>query len=186
MDTLELIGTIFGIISVLFSRANRIYVFPTGIVSTLIYIYICTKAGLYADAGINVYYTLVSIYGWWFWLRGNNNESVEISYATKKEWIISGLMFAISWVLVHQILMHFTDSTVPILDAFTTAGAIVGMWLMARRKVENWLFWILIDVVSIPLYMYKGLQISAIQYVVFTGLAIWGYFSWRKNVRSKG
>jgi nicotinamide mononucleotide transporter len=142
---LEIIAVFFGLLSVWYSRKVNILVYPTGIVSVLIYVYICFHAGLYADMGINWVYFVMSIYGWYNWTRKKKDETaVKIAWLSTKGHITSVFIVIISFVIISFILVNYTDSTVPYVDAFTTAVFIVGMWLMAIKKVENWIYWIMV------------------------------------------
>ena len=186
LDTtlLEIIGVFFGILSVWYSKKVNILVYPTGIISVLIYIYICFFAKLYADMGINFVYFVMSIYGWYNWTRKSGGKTVvPISFCSKREHFINLIMFIFFFIGLTYILKNFTDSNVPIWDSLTTAIFIVGMWLMAMKKVENWLFWIIADVISIPLYFYKGLVFTSFQFTIFLILAILGYIEWKQKYK---
>lgn len=180
---LEAVAVFFGLLSVWYSKEENILVYPTGIISVAIYMYLTVVYKLYADTGINTYYLIMSIYGWYHWLDAKGGENqIPITRMTRKErWIGIGL-FAFSFVFIRGVLAQFTDSDVPSMDALTTAFALVGMWLMARKKLENWIAWILTDIASVPLYIYKGLPLTAFQFLVFAVLATWGYFTWRKSM----
>lgn len=179
---LEVVAVIFGLLSVWYSTKVNILVYPTGIINVLIYIYICFIVGLYADMAINVVYFSMSVYGWYNWLRPTaEKEELPVSFNTKKQQIIGIVAVAVSFVIISQVLVKYTDSTVPYIDAFTTAIFIVGMYFMAIKKVENWVYWIIGNVVSIPLYFYKGLAFTSFQYLVFLILAIKGLILWRKE-----
>ncbi|RZJ81459.1 MAG: nicotinamide riboside transporter PnuC [Chryseobacterium sp.] len=198
---LEASGTVFGILSVFFSIRKNIWVYPTGIISTVIYVYLLFIAGLLGDCMINLYYTIMSIYGWILWKKSSeDNIHVEVSWATKKEWMISALLFVFSVILVLAIYYykplldnHFISENVQYgfdhldwanwMDVFTTSVFLVGMWLMAKRRIESWLFWILGDLISIPMYIYKGYGITSVQYLVFTMMATIGYIQWKKNFK---
>lgn len=187
LSLLETVAAIFGVVSVVLARFAHIGVFPTGLVSTLLYIYICWGAGLYADMGINVWYSLLSVYGWWRWLQPKAGlEERAVSWSSPQLRRASLLLALAAWVVLYFVLRAFTDSTVPVADAFTTAVAIVGMYLMAEKKVENWMAWLVVDVVSVGLYAYKGLYVSAVQFAVFTALAWWGWVSWKRLARDYG
>ena len=185
---LEIVAAGLGILSVWYARKANILVYPTGIVSVLIYVYICFNAQLYADMGINAYYFVFSVYGWIMWSKKDENkEELPVTYSNLKTWLISIGVFLLSLVVIQVLLRIFKagdiaywSSFVPYTDTFTTAVAIVGMWLMAVKKVENWLFWIATDVVSVPLYLYKGLVFTSLQYFVFLVIAVMGYFEWRR------
>jgi nicotinamide mononucleotide transporter len=179
---LEITGVVFGLLSVWFSKNNNILVFPTGMISTSIFVYLLYKWILLGDMMINAYYFIVSIYGWYVWTRKENNVVTPISTLNYKEKKISIFIFVFSIIFVYSIYVYFDkwDSFTAYIDNFTTAIFFVGMWLMAKRKIENWIFWIIGDIISIPLYFYKGLTFTSLQYLIFTFIAIAGYYSWKK------
>ncbi|MCU0349415.1 MAG: nicotinamide riboside transporter PnuC [Flavobacterium sp.] len=182
---LELIAVTFGIVSVWFAKKNNILVYPTGLVSTLIFVYILLEFQLYGDLIINFYYSIMSILGWYLWSRTKNGaDEFPISVMNKKDFIISVMIFIVTLlfvVFVYLFFDKFTDWTAYV-DAFTTGLFFVGMWLMAKRKVENWILWILADIISVPLYFHKGLTFSSLQFSIFTILAILGYLEWKKRL----
>ncbi|MEL6256181.1 MAG: nicotinamide riboside transporter PnuC [Bacteroidota bacterium] len=183
---LEIIGVIFGLLSVYFATRENILVYPTGLISTAIYVYVCYTAGLFGDMGINAYYFAMSIYGWYMWTRPAAEKAVlPISIHNQRERILSISLFVLFYLALAFVLVNFTPSTVPYIDAFTTSIFFVGMWEMARKKVENWVYWIIGDLVSVPLYIYKGLTLTGIQFLVFTALAIRGYLEWRKKYKKE-
>jgi len=185
LSWLEGLAVFMGILSVYFSTKQHIWVYPTGIVSVLIYVWICFDYGLYADMGINAYYFGMSIYGWYLWnTPKKGGEALAVTWLDARGWLGSLAIFAGSFLLLVFVLLEFTDSTVPYWDSFTTASAFVAMWLMAKKKVENWIFWILTDLVSIPLYFHKGLLLTSFQYLFFTGLAIAGLLTWIKAFKA--
>lgn len=187
LDTkwLEAVAVVFGILSVWFARKENIWVYPTGIVNVLIYVYLCFFAGLYADMGINAFYFVMSVFGWYNWSRRDENlHHVPISTLSAKQWLFYIILIVVAFGTIYYILSHFTDSTVPIFDSVTTALFIAGMWLMALKKIENWLLWILGDLLVIPMFSIKGLAFTSIQYIVFLVLAIMGYIEWRKRLKS--
>lgn len=179
---LEIIAVVFGLLSVWYSKKINILVYPTGIISVVIYVYICLGAKLYADMGINFVYFVLSIYGWYNWTRKDSHKKMlHISICTKKEHLINIALFLFFFISLSFILTNFTDSNVPYWDSLTTSIFIVGMWLMAMKKVENWILWIIGDIISIPLYFYKGLVLTSLQFTVFLGIAILGYYAWKKK-----
>ena len=196
---LEAIATIFGVLSVYFSIKKNIWVYPTGIISTALYVYILFNFGLLGDMMINFYYTVMSVYGWVLWAKSSEDHiHVGVSWASKKEWIFAGVLFLISLILVTLVYYykpfidnHFSMENVQLglyhldwanwLDVFTTAIFLVGMWLMAKRKIENWIFWIIGDIICVPMMIYKGLGITSIMYFIFTIMAIIGYLKWKKS-----
>jgi nicotinamide mononucleotide transporter len=186
MTWLEAVAVFFGVASVFYSIKKNILVFPTGMVSTLIYVYICLKYKLYADMGINAYYFGMSIYGWYLWSKpAVGNSVLPVTWLNKKGLLHAILLLAVSYVTLVLVLVYFTDSDVPYLDSFTTSTAFVGMWLMAKKKVENWIAWIVTDVVSVPLYLYKGLLLTSFQFLFFTVLAIIGLIQWMKSAKQE-
>jgi nicotinamide mononucleotide transporter len=183
--TLEIIAVIFGFLSVLFSKNNKIWVFPTGMISTSIFVYLLLKWELLGDMMINGYYFIMSIYGWYVWTRKVDETHVtQISTTTKKEKKAAVIIFLATLVFVYLVYIYFDKWTswVAYVDTFTTAIFFVGMWLMAKRKLENWIFWIVGDCISIPLYFYKGFTFTSFQYLGFTFIAIFGYLAWKKNL----
>ncbi len=185
LSWLEGLAVFMGILSVYFSTKQHIWVYPTGIVSVLIYVWICFNYGLYADMSINAYYFAMSIYGWYLWNTPKKGAvALAVTWLDARGWLVSLTIFGSSFLLLVFVLLEFTDSTVPYWDSFTTASAFVAMWLMAKKKVENWIFWILTDVVSIPLYFHKGLLLTSVQYLFGTGLAIAGLLAWIKAFKT--
>jgi nicotinamide mononucleotide transporter len=200
---LEASGTIFGILSVFFSIKKNIWVYPTGIISTLIYVYLLFNAGLLGDCMINVYYTVMSIYGWILWAKNSEDHvHVEVTWATRKEWTYATLLFILSLALVTLIYYYkpYPDNQFSMegtnlglyhldwanwMDVFTTSIFLVGMWLMAKQRIDNWIFWIIGDIICIPMMIFKGLGITSVQYLVFTIMAILGYVNWKKSFKEK-
>jgi nicotinamide mononucleotide transporter len=184
---LEFVAVVFGIASVLFSRKENILVYPTGIINTVMYTWFCFAWwGLYAEGSLNFYYTIMSVYGWVLWSRkkGDGSHQLPISASNKREWITAVLFFALCWAVLFIVLKKYTPSNVPFADAFASAAAYTGMWLMARKKLENWLWWILTNIASIPLYFYKGAVFTSFQYVVFLVLALMGYVTWKNKLEN--
>jgi nicotinamide mononucleotide transporter len=180
---LELVAVVFGVISVLFARKNNILVYPTGLVSTILYVYILYEFQFYGDLIINFYYTIMGVLGWYLWSKTKGgHEEFPISTINRKEFLISTLIFTLTLtfvVLVYYFFGKFTDWTAYV-DAFTTGLFFVGMWLMAKRKIENWILWIIADAISVPLYFYKGLTFSSFQFLTLTIIAIFGYKEWKR------
>ncbi len=183
---LEVVAVVFGILSVWFARKENIWVYPTGIVNVLMYVYLCFFAGLYADMAINAFYFVMSVFGWYNWSRRDeNSHHVPITTLSIKQWFLYIFLIAVAFGIIYYFLSNFTDSTVPLFDSFTTSLFIAGMWLMALKKIENWLLWILGDVLVIPMFAIKGLAFTSVQYIVFLVLAIMAYIEWRKRLKSK-
>jgi nicotinamide mononucleotide transporter len=182
---LEIIAVIFGFLSVWFSKQNKIWVFPTGMISTAIFVYLLIKWELLGDMMINAYYFIMSVYGWYIWTRKVDDSHVTpISRTTLKEKQVSVFIFITTLFFVFAVYKAFDKWTtwVAYADTITTAIFFVGMWLMARRKLENWIFWIIGDIISVPLYFYKGFTFTSFQYLGFTFIAIFGYLAWKKNL----
>ena len=191
LDTtvLEFVAVIFGLFSVWFAKQEKILVYPTGIISVLIYVYICFGIKLYADAGINLFYFIMSVYGWYNWSKKGQQPQIRITKSNRKDWMISVFMFFVSALVIIVLLRVFKQedteywsTSIPYIDTFTTAIFIVGMWLMAFKKLENWIFWIIGDVISVPLYAYKGLVFTSFQFLFFLIIAVVGYIAWRKKI----
>lgn len=180
----EFIAVICGILSVWFSKQEKILVYPFGIVSVVIFAYLTYQSGLYAEAGIYVYYFLMSVYGWWNWKNTKDlgANQIPISQSSKRGHFINVSTFILATIFIYIMLIKFTDSTVPLVDSITTGLAITGMYLMALKKIEHWLFWIPANLISIPLYIYKGLPFSSVQFVVFTYIAVMGWLSWKRKL----
>ena len=180
---LEITGVLFGLLSVWYAKKNNIWVYPTGMISTSIFVYLLFKWALLGDMIINAYYFIMSAYGWYYWSKREEQVVVHpITSTTKKEFKTALLLFVASLLFViwiYQVFDKWGDWTAYV-DTLTTAIFFVGMGLMARRKIEHWLFWILGDIISIPLYFYKGLTLTSLQYVIFTLIAMYGYRSWKK------
>ena len=180
---LEITAVIFGFASVWYSKKNNILVFPTGLVSTSIFVYLLFKWQLIGEMMINGYYFIMSLYGWYVWTRKVDYEHfTPISRTTKKEQFAGAIIFIVTLLFVFIIYQFFDMWTgwVAYIDTLTTGLFFVGMWLMAKRKIENWIFWIIADIISVPLYFYKGLTFSSLQYLGFTIMAIFGLLAWKK------
>lgn len=182
---LEIIAVIFGFLSVWFSKQNKVLVFPTGMISTAIFVYLLLKWELLGDMMINCYYFIMSVYGWFIWTRKIDSTRVTpISTTTIKEKRLSVYIFIATLIFVYIVYKTFDKWTswVAYVDTLTTAIFFVGMWLMARRKIENWIFWIIGDIISVPLYLYKGFTFTSFQYLGFTVIAVLGYLAWKKHL----
>ena len=184
---LEIVAVIFGFLSVWYSKQNNILVFPTGMVSTIIFVYLLFKWDLLGDMMINGYYFVMSVYGWYIWTRKVDATHVTpITRITDNEKKLSTAIFIATLLFVYLVYSVFEKWThwTAYVDTVTTAIFFVGMWLMARRKIENWIFWIVGDIISVPLYFYKGLTFTSLQYLGFTFIAIFGYLAWKKHLNS--
>ena len=184
---LELFAVTMNILSVIYAKRNSILVYPTGLIGTGIFVYILYNFSLLGDMIINFYFVLMSIYGWYFWAQKKDGQTLNnVSRTSIKEYyfiLILGITSLLSIYLVYNFYDKW-DSWTAYVDTITTAIFFIAMYLMARRKVESWIFWIIGDLITIPLYFYKGLTISSIQYLIFLILAILGYISWKKILNS--
>jgi nicotinamide mononucleotide transporter len=189
--TLEAVAVIMGIVSVWYSRKENILVYPTGLINTTLYIYLSYKGHLLGEASVNLYYTLMSIYGWYLWTRKKEDQSgfvLQITRSDKKQWVQQLLFFGLIYVGIYFLLTYaktaFAPEAIPWADAFASATAYTGMWLMAKKKVESWIWWILTNIASIPLYFIKGYAFTSVQFIVLLILAIAGYISWHKKAQA--
>jgi len=181
----EGVAVIAGIVSVWYSRKENILVYPTGLVNTIFYIYLSYKGHLLGEASVNLYYTIMSIYGWYLWTRKKEDHQtlvLQITQSTKKEWFMQFAFFATFYILIFVSLTFakaaFAPEAIPWADAFASATAYTGMWLMAKKKVESWIWWILTNMASIPLYFIKGYAFTSVQFIVLLILAFAGLKSW--------
>jgi len=184
---MEYIAVFAGIISVWYSRKENILVYPTGLINTIFYVYLSFKGGLLGEASVNFYYTVMSIYGWILWTRKDQEQHLvlKITKASKKEWIQQLLFFAFFYVAIFfaltELKKNFAPGAIPWADAFASATAFTGMWLMAKKKVESWYWWIATNIASIPLYFVKHYVFTSVYYVVLLVMAIAGLFEWIKR-----
>jgi nicotinamide mononucleotide transporter len=187
---IELIGAVSGIIYLYFSIKQKIWLWPWGIVTSAFYVIVFFNEKLYADMSLNAYYVIISFYGWYNWKYGKNikNNVLPITKLNKKQWIITLFSIIILWVIIKHILNFLskltilTLSEVALWDAFITASSIVATYLLAIKKIEQWLFWIFIDAISIILFIYKGLYPTVVLFIFYALLAISGYFEWKKEL----
>lgn len=185
---LEFLAFIFGIISVIYAKRENILVYPTGIICTVITIYLLYRAQYFGDMMMNVYYSVMSIYGWWNWSRvKDNHHIVLISRTNKKEYLTASFFFLLTigiTFFVYKMNLDFLE--IPnYIDIFTSGVFFTAMWLMANKKIESWIFWIVGDIITIPLYSYRGLGILSLQYLIFLILAIQGYYEWKKTLNKQ-
>lgn len=185
---IEIIVFFFGIISVWYARKENILVFPTGLIATILSTYLLYKVGYFADMTINAYFSIMSIYGWVNWSKTKNDVAVyQISRTNQKQKIIGVILFLVTIVVMYGVYQLFDQ---PILkenyiDMFTSGLFFTGMWFMAIKKIENWTLWIIADLISIPLYGYRGLGILSLQFLIFTVLAVMAYIEWHKIIKTK-
>jgi nicotinamide mononucleotide transporter len=183
---LELVAITLGLFSVIFSARNNIWLYPTGLVSTGIFIYLMYTATLYGDLIVNIFYFYMSAYGWLLWSNLKSSESLTITRATLKDNQKCALIFSVSVIFVTAVYLWFGmfGAWWTYVDILTTGLFFVGMWLLAKRKIENWIYLIIGDIIVVPLFYYKGLVFTAIFYIVLTIIAIFGYRAWEKTLQS--
>jgi len=182
---IEIIVFVFGITSVWFAKKENIWVYPTGLIATILTVYLLYKAEYFGDMMMNFYYSIMSIYGWWNWSRTKNNKVVvPISRTTSKEKIIGVLLVILTMIVTYGVYKYFGNEikTENYIDIFTSGVFFTAMWFMANKKIENWTLWIFADLITVPLYAYRGLGILSLQYLIFTILAIQGYLAWKKTL----
>ena len=187
IDIIEIIAIVFGIISVWFSKKENVWVFPSGLINTTFYIYLSIKGDLYGEAVVNLYYTGMSLYGWYNWLKRDdqNLKVLNITNSTTTECLYEILFFITLYVIIFFSLIYiksaFAPGAIPWADALASASAFTGMWLMARKKVNSWIWWIITNITSIPLYYVKGYEKTSIYYLILLVLAVLGLQEWRKK-----
>ncbi|NDC78167.1 MAG: nicotinamide riboside transporter PnuC [Chitinophagia bacterium] len=189
LDTgwLEAVAVVAGIASVWYSRRANVLVYPVGLVNTVIYIWLSLEGQLYGEASVNLYYTVVSLYGWFVWTRKDEQKKtiLQIRYSTGREWGWQIGFFLLCFVLIFACLAWlkkgFAPGAIPWADALASASAYTGMWLMARKKVESWYWWILTDMVSVPLYTVKGYAFTGLYYLILLFMAVSGLLEWQRK-----
>lgn len=179
-DWLQWLAVGFGIAEVLFAKANKIWLYPCGIVSVVFSAFILFEAGLYAECLLNSYYLVMSVYGWWYWKKKQNRAPVKINRSSYKDWLTVVVIAIAGFVLLSFLLKNFTPSTVPYADAWVSSTAWAGMWLLAKRKIENWILLNISNAFAVPLLIYKQLPLYALLTVFLFIIAIQGYFKWYK------
>lgn len=172
-----------GVAEVLLARVNNIWLYPTGILATVLSIVLLMEAQLYAESALNIYYVVMSIYGWVYWIKKRDQPPVKVTWSNKNEWLISLAISLGGWAVLYVLLKNFTPSNVPVWDAFVSSTAWAGMWLLARRKIENWIFLNISNLFAVPLLFYKKLPMFAILTVFLFIVACFGYFEWKKVLK---
>ena len=188
---IEIFGAITGILFVFLEIRQNIWLWPLGIITSALYIWIFYDSGFYADMGLQWYYLLISIYGWRLWSRKQEaetrEENEEKSFAPRRVTPAAGfvlvLLAGLLLLIIRYILIRYTDSTIPGWDAFTTAMSIVATWMLAKKIIEHWFIWIIVNIVSVGLYIYKGLYPTVALFIVYAIMSVIGYYEWRKTLR---
>jgi nicotinamide mononucleotide transporter len=176
---LEWAAVLLSVAEVFLAKVNNIWLYPTGIAGTFIGIHVLLTAQLYAESALNVYYVVMSIYGWVYWIKKRGEPPVKVSWQTRNEWVITLLISFVGWGILCVLLKNFTNSNVPVLDAFVSSTAWAGMWLLARRKLENWILLNISNLFAIPLLWYKHLILFAVLTLILFVVAFFGFFEWR-------
>jgi nicotinamide mononucleotide transporter len=182
----EIVGAILSLIYIGLSIRQKVSLWFFGIISSLFYIVVFFQSGFYADMSLQFYYVVISIYGWINWKQGKESSEHELASTTmtKRIWLISIVAIGVIYFMYYLILANFTNSTIPKSDSFVGALSVVGTWMLARKFIENWLVWIVADALSIGLFIYKGLYPTAVLFVIYTVLAVVGYWQWKKTIIS--
>ncbi|WP_163323481.1 nicotinamide riboside transporter PnuC [Draconibacterium mangrovi] len=183
---IEILGAILGLAYIFLSIKQHILTWPTGLLTSALYVLVFFNTRLYADMGLQVYYVVISIYGWYFWITGKkqNEKKVAVKTTRKILWLKLAVVSIALYALILFILRNYTNSDVPHMDSVTTALSIVATWMLARKYIEHWLLWIFIDAFSAGLYVYKGLWATVILFIVYTVMALLGYIEWKKDLKS--
>ena len=187
----EYLAVFSGIASVWYSRAENVLVYPVGLISTVIYIFLSFQGHLLGEATVNLYYTIMSIAGWYMWTRKDQKKEIalHVTLSVKKEWILQIAFFFVCYICFFSALTYFkkafSDGIIPWADAFASATAFTGMWLMTKKKVESWYWWIATNIASIPLYFVKHYVFTSVYYLVLLIMAIWGLIEWRKKAKQQ-
>ncbi|MGM0620330.1 MAG: nicotinamide riboside transporter PnuC [Bacteroidota bacterium] len=187
-NKIELIGALLGLLYIFFSIRQHILTWATGLLTSVLYVVVFFQSGFYADMGLQVYYVFISIYGWYFWLKGEkkaakgSEQQVPVTKTKKRVLMKSGIVTLLIFLLLIIILKRFTDSTVPVMDSLTTALSITATWMLARKYIEHWLIWIFVDFFSAGLYVYKNLWPTVVLFIVYAVMAIIGYIEWKKDL----
>jgi nicotinamide mononucleotide transporter len=185
LTVLEFIGTAFALLGVYLTTRQNIWCWAVSIIAILIYIYIFYLSKLYGDSGLQVFYLIMSFYGWYEWLYGGKNKTeLTISFASVFQIALLLCIGATGTLALGYFLSHHTDSDIPYWDAATTSFGLVATWLMARKIMQHWFFWIIIDILNTGIYLFKGLHITSFQYIIFTLLALYGYLQWKRSIAS--
>jgi len=184
---MEYVAVFAGIVSVWFSRKENILVYPVGLINTIFYIYLSYKGQLLGEASVNLYYTIMSIYGWYLWRKRDKLKKplLQVTASNKKEWIRQLVFFGIFYIVIFlaltELKKEFAPGAIPWADALASAAAFTGMWLMTKKKVESWIWWIITNIASIPLYFSKGYVFTSVYYFILLILAVAGLTEWRKR-----
>ncbi|MGV8094806.1 MAG: nicotinamide riboside transporter PnuC [Mangrovibacterium sp.] len=184
---IEVLGAILGLIYIFLSIRQNIFTWPVGLLTSAFYIYVFFESKFYADMALQVYYVGVSVYGWYYWLKGNpgKEDELPVSQTPRKFWLPLSVISLALFLFIAYVLKRFTDSPIPFGDAFITAFSLTATWMLARKYIETWLIWIVVDIISTILYVAKDLWATVILFAVYTTMAAVGYYQWKKEIRIK-
>ena len=186
MSTLEWIAAVAGAVSVYLSARENIWNWPTAIVNLVLYIIVFQRTGLYSDMGLQVVFLVLSIYGWYEWLYGGANRTeLKVSRASLRDWSIATPIALIFWVILARNTAKLPGVALPYLDSGLATISLVAQWMMTRKMLENWVLWIVVDIVYVPMYVYKRLPVTAVLYAIFLALAVLGLRSWWRSYRAR-
>ena len=186
-NKVELLGAVLGLLYIFYSIRQHILTWPVGLLTSVFYVIIFFQSGFYADMGLQVYYVIISIYGWYFWSKGKrpaDTEKIPVKTCRKNLLLKLSIITTIIFFVILLILKNFTNSTVPIMDSLTTAFSITATWMLARKYIEHWIIWIFVDIVSAGLYIYKNLWPTVILFMVYTVMAYLGFIEWKKDLKT--
>lgn len=182
---LEVVAVVFGIVSVYLSTRENIWSWPTALVNVSLFTALFLESGLYSDTGLQVVYFVLSVYGWYEWLYGGaDRTAITVSRTSRKTWVVLGVIAVISWALLSTVTSRLPGTKLPYLDAATTTVSLLAQWMMTRKLLENWTVWIVVDVVYVGMFIYKGLYLTAVNYGIYLALAVLGYVAWKKSLRA--
>ena len=189
-NIVEVSGALLGLFYIFFSIRQHIFTWPTGLLTSLLYSIVFFRSGFYADMGLQVYYVVISIYGWYYWLRGGRKNDdreiqVPVKKTTRKVFFVGIIITTALYLFLVTVLLNFTDSTIPYMDSMTTALSITATWMLAKKYIEHWLVWIFVNIFSAGLYIYKDLWPTAILFVVYAVMAVIGYVEWKKDLNKQ-
>jgi nicotinamide mononucleotide transporter len=187
INALEAAGLVFGLLAVWLLIKQNIWTWPAGIIYVFISFVIFWQVKLYADLALHVVFLVLNVYGWYYWIYGNKNKDKELPVTTTSPKVLAMLigLSVVGIAAMGTLFLRYTDAAVPYWDSTTTVLSLVGMWLTAKKKIENWHFWFVVDVLATGIYLYKGIYFYALLYLVYIGMAVAGYLAWRKDLQSE-
>jgi nicotinamide mononucleotide transporter len=185
---LELIAFVLALANIVCNVFEIHWGWPLTMAASALYVWLFYASKLYGEAGVNLFFVIAAIWGWWQWLRGRRAAPMaplEIEQLNSKGWVVCGVAYAVLWAICGLLLRGITDSDAPWADGFVTAGSVVGTVLLGRKFIENWAVWLVVNAASVALFMYKGLHLTVVLYLLFFLMAIWGWLSWNKRINTR-